>query len=121
MFIWIASSLLKQRYVVYLKGIEVNRLRYEGFFAWTDIESIEVSPTFAGANIIKLFTHHKKSVTLFLPFMAHYKRSAKAILEAVHLSGANVEIYFALGNDYGPPPYGIFTDSKKNLDVERRG
>ena len=116
-FLWLSASLLKQKYVVSLEGIKVERLLHEGFFAWTAIKNVEVLPTFAGANVIKLFTHDKRSVTLFLPIMAHYKRSAKAILEAMYLSGADIRIHFAFGNDYGPPPYGIFEQKAEDTGL----
>ena len=61
----------------------------------------------------KVRLRNGKTVTFFTSFMARPKESAKALIEAAYLSGANIEFKFVLGNELGPPPYGIFKEARK--------
>ena len=118
-FLWASLSLLKQHYVVSLEGIYVSRLFGSRFIRWDEVEILNVIPTYAGADNIKLFLHAGKSATLYIAFLAHQARSARTIIEAAHFGNSEITVNFALGNDYGPPPYGIFYREEIALRAKR--
>ena len=107
-FLYIAASIFRQKYIISLDGIEITRLFNKRFVGWDEIEIMNSIPTFAGAENFKLFLYNGESVTLFTAFMAHYERSAKALIEASHEANPDIEFNFFTVREYGRPPYGIF-------------
>ena len=78
-----------------------------------DIEVFGEQATFIVGSNYKVRLRDGKTVTFFTSLMARPRQSAKALIEAAYLSGANIEFKFVLGNELGPPPYGIFKEARK--------
>ena len=112
-FGWLSLGTLVQRYIVSLEGIEIRRLRGKRFFRWEEVESINTIPTFWFVNNLNLSLRSGENVGLLTALSARYKQSCKAIIEAAYLGNPDIDFKFVLGNDYGSPPYGIFTDEKQ--------
>lgn len=111
-FLFIGLQLLSQRYVVSPEGIDVRRLRGSRFVSWDEVEVFGEQANSIAESSYKVRLRDGKTVTFFTAFMAHSSQSAKALIEAAYLSGANIEFKFVLGNEFGSPPYGIFGTEK---------
>ena len=120
-FLWFALTLLRQKYFVSLEGIHIHRLKNSRFIPWNEVEVFGEQATFIVGSNYKIRVRDGKTATFFTAFMARPRQSARALIEAAYLSGADIEFKFVLGNELGSPPYGIFTDSKRRLEVERGG
>jgi hypothetical protein len=47
---------------------------------------------------------------LLISWTNNPRLAAMALFEAAYLSGNNIQFNFFAGNEFGPPPYGIFLD-----------
>ena len=121
--IWMALSLLKQSYIITTHGIEVNRLQGKKSLPWSYVKTLMAIPTFAGVSGYKLFLQDGTNITLQLAFMAHYERSAQALIEAARIGNPDIKFDFVFGNEFGEPPYGIFKNNsplKENFSASRK-
>ena len=106
--LWCTSMIIKQRYTVSLKGVDVKRLRKSRFVAWEDVIAFAEIPTMYGTGIYVIELVDRSKVMFYIPFMANPERSARALIEAAHIANPEIKFNFFLGNEYGKPPYGIF-------------
>ncbi len=112
-FLWLALMLLRQRYVISLEGVDVRRLRNSRFVRWEEVKALGEVPVLWLSSGYYLTPKAGKGIALYTSFMARPRQSAKALIEAAYLSGANIEFKFVFGNELGPPPYGIFKEARK--------
>lgn len=112
LFLFLALQLLSQTYTVSLEGVDVRRLRGSRFIRWEEVKALGEVPILWLNSNYYLTPYEGRGIALYTSFMAHPRQSAKALIEAAYLNGADIKFKFVLGNEFGPPPYGIFTDKK---------
>jgi hypothetical protein len=105
-----ASIGLTSNYKVSLQGINVNHWWRRQYIKWADVSRITFITNLGWGYVvsIKLKSDQKREIALIPAFLGNGHQLSKAIIEAATL--ANPRINFVGMHEYGPPPYGIFTN-----------
>ena len=107
--LWGVSVVISAQYEVDKDGIKVRHWWRKHYVFWGDIERVTFQTNFGFGYIVHIKKKGKvRLIRLFLAGVGNGHELGKAMIEAATL--ANPEIRFLGMHEYGPPPYGIFTE-----------
>ena len=98
-----------------LSGVTVEQGWRNGnkFMSWASLCEIGMTPNFFGSTVIDFRPCTAEPVLQINTFFyRNHNEIAMAVIEAATVANPDISFDVLLGNDYGLPPYGIFTKSQ---------